>query len=424
MARTRPARAVSKTPKGVIKRVAPSNKLIELIKIRNQKIMNQKIQQNRRRNARKGRSTYSQGIYQGRFNRKRATNINDEKIFGSKGMLSSVEIQGQVSDGNVCWVGHTTSMQFEVQRIFILSLYRKVLEKFSQMTLDSCQSNLGNYDVTGAILSVETADENDLFFTSTTYIVTSLDTLDSLSSPTNPVTAAILGTPATVNHTTYRFLKLSSSTVSGRYAHVDLRLMKVHYWLKSKLKVQNASQFSANDNESDDVNAVHLTGRMFKFSSANPRPRKTVRDSTTGLNVEFISDETGVNLQRGANLTSSDRAYNEVPTKEMFTNCTHVSKVNLEPGKIKSDVLYYKKSVGFQDFVKLWAEPVSVDRNMVSDVKRGPCHIVILEKQIGFGTNPINLYYEKQQNIGVYCTEGRSKAIVMDYYNRTVNKTT
>ena len=371
----------------------------------------------------KGRIT--QGVYVGRFNRKSSKTFKQEKLYGDKGALSSVEVSGNVNDNNVCWVGHTTSMQFEVQRLFLIALYRRIVEKISMMKIESSWSQLSEYNLTGAILSIETADHNDGSYLVHTYTIQATDTLDSLSVYTNTVSAQLIGLvgePTPLTNRLYRYLRLSFAGAGSRYAQIDLRGVQVHYHLKSVLKVQNASTFTAGDNEADDVNAVHLTGRMFHFKTANPNPRKFVMSGSTGDNVQLMSDLTGVNLQRGELISYWDRAWGEVPTKQMFTNCSAASKINLEPGKIKTDRLIYQKSARFIDFLRIWSEPSNADTNLNSDYRRGPLNMLILEKQINFGSNRINLYYEKQQNIGVYITETYANAMLQDFYTRAFSK--
>jgi len=369
----------------------------------------------------KKKGRWSEGRYVGRFNRKTSKVFKTEKTYGEKGCLSSVEVSGNVQDPNVCWVGHTTSMQFEVQRLYIMAIYRKLFEKISMMKVESINQPVSEHNLTGAILSIEVADEDDAGFASYGQTLSASDTLNTLADLANPVAQYLVRDPTSVNHTLFRYLRLSFGTAGNRYAQIDLRGVRVHYNLKSVMKIQNASTFVAGDNEADDVNAVHLTGRMFKFNTANCRPRKFIKDGAN-KNVEFMSDENGVNLQKGSLISVYDRGFNEVPTKGMFTNCTHASKINLEPGKIKSDKLSYSNSLSLVDFIKVWAEPILAERNIVSDKRRGPLHMLILEKQINFGTNPINLYYEKQQNIGVYITEKAASTIIQDYYARAFSR--
>jgi len=189
-----------------------------------------------------------------------------------------------------------------------------------------------------------------------------------------------------------------------------LQGMKVMYHTKSKLRIQNVTQFNAANDEADDLNAVHLTGRNFQLNTNYP-----ITQLDTLAEFYERSRDNGVILTGGSVLNSAtaDQSWIEVPNQGAFATCYRASKINLAPGKIKSDVIEFKRTLGLLEYLR---STVSQYRT-VSNENRGKCNLIALEKLIGFGSNPIRVYYEKEQWTGVMVRESKSKTMIQDAIN-------
>ncbi len=374
--------------------------------------------------AKKRKPRLTVGEYAGRFNRKKSKVFSVEKKFAKVGATSSIEVCGEVSDSKVVYVGHSAQITNEQFRLLMIALYRRLLEKGLRYKIDSPNRVFDTEmrpTFNSLIMRVSFKTSTGTFQTAQYNIVTGADTLVSLSAIANPVSDIFWKLATDSAFQGHQLMELTLfqetgtlATQSLLLAQLELSGMRVMCTSKSILKIQNVTQFRPESDEADDVNAVHLNGRNYMMSSNYPI---TQLDTLGEFYVNNVA--TGIILTGGSVLASAaaDRSWNEVPNKGVFSHCKGASLVNLGPGKIKTDTIIHSISLPILEYLR---STVSQYRTSVMKA-RGKCHLIALEKMIGFGTAAIKVYYEKSQWTGVMIKESKSSTQIQDAFEFTKN---
>jgi len=111
---------------------------------------------------------------------------------------------------------------------------------------------------------------------------------------------------------------------------------RIHYYVKSNMKIQNRTVNTAGNDESDDVDNVPLYGKQYESS----------KNYFLALNNRLIVD---TNANYGQIVTG---ALLKPPVLTVVKSANAMSSVHLDPGQIKTSVLTWKKSFRINDLVR------------------------------------------------------------------------
>ncbi|MBR1230411.1 hypothetical protein JQ600_36590 [Bradyrhizobium sp. AUGA SZCCT0176] len=121
---------------------------------------------------------------------------------------------------------------------------------------------------------------------------------------------------------------------------LDMTKMRVHYNIKSSLKMQNRSTTVDSNDQADDVDNVPLYGKRYSGSGTGAR-LITEQDA----NTFYGNTENGLIENSG----DTENYLKEPPAPHLFTKVTKWTKVNIAPGDIKTSILTSTSSMLFND---------------------------------------------------------------------------
>lgn len=152
------------------------------------------------------------------------------------------------------------------------------------------------------------------------------------------------------------------------FALLNLRRTKIHFEIKSSMKMQNRTINSTGNNESDDVDNVPLVGKIYQFKGTG-----LVRPKTTGDSQVYINDSTGyiTPIEFGNYREPIDGLY--------YDKIKRQGKIKLEPGQIKTSVLTQKGTMFFSTLLNRCVEKFN---NSNPKLEYGKCRAFTLEKMI------------------------------------------
>jgi hypothetical protein len=241
----------------------------------------------------------------------------------------------------------------------------------------------------------------------TDYTILATDTLMTLAGTSNPITSWLaalrsnLSVPVSISliHPLANWGSLCSLYFEDLY--VDL-------YTKSTLKIQNVSLALVDDYDAQDVNSVHLTGRMYRFKNAHPRTTSAVAKATA-QNLMEVDVNVGVTaFGASTSITTSvgGSALREPPNASFFTNLKGNSKINIKPGEIKSDTIISRMTMSFENY--LINNPASIAQGLETQnySGKGVFNLVALEKIIHVPNQPvITVNGEVQKTVGCVIKE-------------------
>jgi len=267
----------------------------------------------------------------------------------------------------------------------------------------------GNDNTIGTIISTfDTTDNNS--------IVSVGDWIrDQLNRFTNSDTTAWL------MHT-HTPLRMTVSRVSGsdvrRLHEVDLSSMRVHYYARANLKIQNRTVHDAVDDDRNDVNNVPLQGRVYSFPS-DIKPKHSNSKFSTGGNGLFLM----AGAIENAGLNGQASLWSEPPQKFHFQNCKAAHNVTMQPGDIKSDTMTVAYNLPLMKWLTMCNGHFATGGALLPTKKTGApgrIHMVALEKAMSFG-NAISAVYEVDVKAGCYITTHPKKHIMTALEESMVN---
>lgn len=129
----------------------------------------------------------------------------------------------------------------------------------------------------------------------------------------------------------------------------DLTSARFKIFSKSRLKIQNRSINSVGNNESDDVDNVPLYGKSYDYKTNGTIYRDyPVTAATTSAITTNV--RTGVLPSTQPVEDPKCQMYTEPPLPSQFVGCKGVRSAKLDPGDIKTSVMYDSVNMSFQYF--------------------------------------------------------------------------
>lgn len=218
------------------------------------------------------------------------------------------------------------------------------------------------------------------------------------------------------------------SANTGRYdfRSFDLTRASIVHGCKSTLKIQNRTINSAGNDEVDDVDNVPLYGKSYEGNGnylkyhANQATQEpywiSVGAGTTGpaggntiglIDVNYAAASTG----------KAGHPLSEPPKPSQLQNVARSGKAHLDPGEIKTSVLYHRIKMNVNTFLrKMMIFNETTLFTIRKDIKLGNYRIFAFEKMLKVGaetsTTQMKLAYEVDQKS--WCTFTAPKSPVVN----------
>jgi len=186
---------------------------------------------------------------------------------------------------------------------------------------------------------------------------------------------------------------------------IDLRTLRFDIVCKSRFKVQNRTFNSENNDEADDVDRVPLYGKSFEYKTTGTtfRAAPTNNAATTGRLT--TNPLTGCLPSPAAESGANDTQYKETPISQQVIGCYKTESVHLDPGSIKTSVMYENMNITFAEFMRkiIFVGELFRDDGSFNQYWIGKTRLFAFEKMINVPAgafNEIRLITEHQIDIG------------------------
>lgn len=368
-------------------------------------------------------------VYKGRFRKpKKLTKKGD--AFLKSGFVHTTEINGTVSDPEICYIGHCSYSGVQLFECIMQSMFRKLFMKCVNMNLTSVtQTILGtdapsaaNYRVILYMTSLTTGSvptySYDLVAGETLYSLcgdysaglaanaaTIIDRIrlwatgDGVTSGNNGIVPKSLRL--------YRPQETSGATQYQFAGELRLDQEMVTIFGKSEIKIQNRTLAADASADANDVTATPICGKRYEFKGAYPKFK--LDDIGATLHLFNPKSHSGVSLVRGADITPLGTQINqgllEPPNAKIFWNCVKARKLILNPGVVKSAVVYHKIKKSFTDILRYinfqFTDGVSTTSVQVRGI--GNYQLFALEEVMNVNSDQnIVVAYEVNRSYGAY----------------------
>lgn len=258
----------------------------------------------------------------------------------NNGVSVQVEAAGTLTGDKCVYIGQTTALPDELLTLFVMSCMKNVLIEAGISINSWSQSRTGyisNLDVFCFVykaipLSTPTSAGANLIIGAghVTFwdIASALFTLIKTNMGNGTLTDGNMITE-------FQYI------ANNRVVKVNLQDARFNIFVKSALKIQNRSVAADGDDEMD-VNNVPVYGKLYN-GTGNGFLQRTVD------NIGFLN---GTSVQAPVAIDgSSTTNFAEPPSPVEFTHCKRYSKIYVNPGHIKTNVITFKSSI---DVNKFW----------------------------------------------------------------------
>jgi hypothetical protein len=356
----------------------------------------------------------STGVYAGKFKRPMKAKMSPEKMALRSGFHRSNEMYGRIEDPHAVYLTHSTFVPDLIAESLAGNFIRKILKKAGidisnrdeQVPFFSNDNSDGfklEYVTIDPITGAETLFKQEIpIFRSLTIIT------QDFTAFTGHLSNYLKATVATEPHA----LLLYSSDRNGidtnwrLAASLYLREQVVSTHVQSSLKVQNRTAGDtavAGDKDTDRVDNQPLKGKLYDFKHGNPR-LKYIRAEIATLTTVRLN---GIQLIRAAELGNQ---YENMPSNEIWNNCSKTANQMMQPGQIKKTTISYNYKGKLINFLNKYRADTTNANHAGSSY--GRCQLLMLEEKLRtVGTNPVTIQYEREIKVGTYSKGTKPSAI-------------
>lgn len=276
--------------------------------------------------------------------KKRGRRYRRKSVRRLNGVSYQTEFASFAAGDKCIYVGHTTALPDEILRVLIMACFKKVLIEFGITFSSWPQSRTGyllNNDIFQFVYKDNPLGNPQSTGFSLTVVAGHVTFWDVVSNLFSIVKGTLVG--STVGDglilTEIQFIR------SNNITKVDLQDAMVDIFVKSALKIQNRSVAAAGDDELD-VNNVPVYGKLYQ-GKGNGALQRSVD------NVSFLN---GAATGNNVNIDGSTFAnFAEPPHPAEFTHVNRYTKVFVNPGHIKTNVLTFKTKINITNlFIKIY----------------------------------------------------------------------
>lgn len=258
-----------------------------------------------------------------------------------KGVMISNEANSFTVDDKVVYLGHATGN------------YYVMFQALCAAILKSCVAEMGT-NIPDLSLpfrnNINTADELTFQYkvndsgaaVALTYVVLAADI--SWYDLANKMTSNLILQMQASAVNSQKLIWYNFSIFSGvtRKAQVNLLDLKVNFFTKSALKMQNRTLPVAGADQVDDINNVPLISKSYAGWGNGPIYKSVMQLPTCSATADFGAIGFGA---------VANKQLQEPPQPSCFATAVKTGKMNIGPGQIKTSVLTHKVIVNFDDFM-------------------------------------------------------------------------
>lgn len=378
------------------------------------------------------------GTYVGRF-KKRKLRKRMVDVFNRHGFTNTTEITGTVSDPDCVYVGHSTSSGPRILTVFLQACLRKLYKESANWTCTNVTDPILGYEGFGdgwrLILYVKDVQAGTV--TTSTYDTTTTDTIARIVGDNASGVA-----PSWPNLYNFwvNYIGQASSTIAGSVQQPtrlalfqrDGNITNFYHFMgdiyfpneiinlkvTSELKIQNRTLSATGSADAEDISNNPIVGRVYEVSSGCPRTRVEGADL-----IGHVIDATGVITRRAAEFpTATQVIMREPPDPKIFWNISKSSKVIIQPGNIKKDVITFsvRKPV-YEFFQRLdWRVNTGAVASAGSMKSMGKSALYALEDIINVNAaQNISVAFEVNRTESCYLSTTRSAIAQGGFYQQT-----
>lgn len=264
---------------------------------------------------------------------KRYPAVKDNEI-GKNGIWYCREASGTMTDTTVMFIGHSTGDQRLFQYTIAHAIV-KALMKALKTPAENFQSLISGVAGDKIYLNYRAAPDGAI--STNTYTVVAADTWTNVAQSYATLLAGFDANYELID-IYYAPLVGGANPVYATTVRVRLTDALVKFKIKSALKIQNRSTPDAlgNDDQSDEVDNVPLYGKSYEGPGAGSA--KMRYGSIYGTDANLWPNLNGV-IKRQA--VSGSDSVQEPPKPYELLNARKTGKIRIEPGEIKTSMLYY-----------------------------------------------------------------------------------
>jgi len=263
-----------------------------------------------------------------------------------RGGIQEIQETGKLLTADeVQYIGHITHPQYTVLRMMWGAVLKTLMGRAGTFITDA---NLEYPSLTTDRIIVVFKPSPSSALVSHTINMTLNQTLESLQNALTSVTCPWMTNPPTYAMQEFAFcaiqFKATIYNPSMNSCYLDLGNASIKYNCKSSLKMQNRSVTVATNVEDNDVDNVPLYGKRYAGSGTGCRLATASNDSV----LLFGHYDYGL-IQKSVSSVSNtvDNDTQEPPAPHLFPEVKKWSKINIQPGEIKTSVLTSSGSVKF-----------------------------------------------------------------------------
>ena len=358
-----------------------------------------------------------------------------------KGFYHTTEIIGTVNDPNCVYIVAQSYPQVALIEIAVASLLRKLFKKGAGWNCVNYEERIPGYpgyvnDADG--WRIEMYSQNRDLNTVTTYAYNTVTTetiktlvgdigagiTANMAVIMNPILGYSAGYSYGANITNilepfkFRLFARDGNVTNFYHAVADLNLHNetIHFCSSVRTRLQNRTVSDSGLSITNDITVNPVSGKVYDFSNAHP----ATRVDGTWL-MEQSTPHYGLNLQRAAQFSIG--AQKTVPEKKIFTNCTGVRPISMEPGQ--QATTYFTHS-GKNLFLKL-LQKIHVGAGDTTQIRMGvgASQMIALEEDLNYSASQkVLIVSETVRKIGCWSKTGKDGPAQSGYTQLTLSNTT
>jgi hypothetical protein len=394
---------------------------------------------------RSGKRTFNPdtGAYGGKFEVPEKGNLKKQKNLTEmlkNGYHLVQESHGNILDPDCIYIHHSNYMPIEIAKVLTGAIYRKLLRK-GGFEVSNMETELPFYsldDSDGFKIQYATRNPITKAYNIVDHIITNDTNFRQLveqGQTSGRIGEHLILFMRNANFAEpYRIMLYQSDrngvATNWRLAsELNLECEKVKIDLSSKLVCQNRTKGSGApeaDANVDRVDSQPLKGFIYQFKNADPRLKAssiTGTGNTDNGSIVYNSGTfQGVRTYGGStfpNTGGANALMREPPAAKIWRNIESVSKINLEPGVMKTSYISNSYENYLITLLKKFRMNVSSDPIAnFRDVKAGKCQIMALEEVLRTpNDNQIFGAFEVEWRCGAMCTTKKNKSLLLSEFS-------
>lgn len=269
----------------------------------------------------------------------------------NRGYSIKYETGGTITDPYCVYIGHGTCPQVHMRRLFFGSLLKLMLMKLN-LTPADCEQPMTFLSL-GDIIRIQFQRTqlgllDDFSYTLAAAQPTFTTVLNGLITAYEAKVNSIVTTGGLYEVNQWKFKECRyEPDGSGDLTSVRINLENavLHYQAVSSFKMQNRSVPSAEDDQTDEVDRIPLTGKVYNGIGSGSGYKRTAITAISESSFEPVIERTNGVIAISANDTGKPLSIRDPVEPHNLMRVKRHAKVYMSPGSIKTSILIDKRSM-------------------------------------------------------------------------------